>query len=200
MNTKILIIPILCSLLLAACGNSPKKAAQNETANTQVTDFESGEGAEEGTVEDEVTSEKMTEAEAIGYLETFKKLLLGDKIEELADLMHFPIEGDYAWEADKDDPYRTKRDFMENHSKFFGGDLKSLFQKADLKKAFKEDYAITIKREPNIELTIRFRIDDEQVLNFMADYNEIDLVETTTVYRARKIDGKIQLTAIFIAG
>ena len=42
-----LIIPILCGLLLVACENSPKKAAQNVTTNTEVPDFESGEGAEE---------------------------------------------------------------------------------------------------------------------------------------------------------
>ena len=46
-----LILPILCSLLLAACVNSPKKATQNTTTNTEVCDLEPNERVSEATVE-----------------------------------------------------------------------------------------------------------------------------------------------------
>jgi len=151
----------------------------------------------------------LTEDEIIRYLETFKELLLNNKIEELADLIHFPVEGNYVWEDGNDEihfnPYRTEADFIENYPRLFGEDLVNLLEKADFTKAFKEDYHVTIKREPNIELTFNIifaKTEHEKHIDFSVNYDETDcdVCESSVIYRLGKVDGKIKLTAIQMAG
>ena len=204
MRKTVIIFSVLV-LITSGCGQTTRK-------QVEITDNEIVvEQTENNPLIEKETTEKLTEYEAISYLETFRELLLNNQIEELTDLIHFPIEGDYVWEQTNKDgevvynfnSYRTEKDFVENYSKLFGEDLTSLLKKVDFKKALKEYDNIMIRKEPNIELTFYVSIDDdEQELEFMVGYDETDcdICESAIIYRSRKIDGKIKLTTILFAG
>ena len=203
MRKTVIIFSVLV-LITSGCGQTTRK-------QVEITDNEIVvEQTENNPLIEKETTEKLTEYEAISYLETFRELLLNNQIEELADLIHFPIEGDYVWEQTNKDgevvydfnPYYTKKDFVENYSKLFGEDLTSLLKKADFKKVLKEYGNIMVRKEPNIELTFYVSLYDEQELEFMVGYDATDCetCESAIIYRSRKIDGKIKLTTILFAG
>ena len=131
---KNILLLIYILILLSSCGN--------EVINSK-------------TVEDECdsilqinTDTILTNNDIRNYFEKFKMLLLEERIEDLTDLIYFPVEGDYSWEETNEkgelsrdfNPYRKKEDFINNYSKLFGSDLIKIFQKVDLEKFFQEDY------------------------------------------------------------
>lgn len=204
-----LILPLLSFIFFLSCaGKTPssvekdnKYRAEKDNGNIQQADS------------------TLTEGEVILYFETFKELLLDEKIEELSELINFPVEGDYSWEQLNDDgelkrvfnPYRTKEDFIENHSILFGKDMVNLLKKVDFKESLQKDYRVTIKKKPDIELT--FTVDNIDWLKLETEQKPTDVNFQISsekagskiggkgiIYRFRKVDKKIRLTAIQFVG
>jgi len=202
---KNILLLIYILILLSSCGN--------EVINSK-------------TVEDECdsilqinTDTILTNNDIRNYFEKFKMLLLEERIEDLTDLIYFPVEGDYSWEETNEkgelsrdfNPYRKKEDFINNYSKLFGSDLIKIFQKVDLEKFFQEDYHVFFINESNQKLN--FSIDFESYSNpiteknptaisFEIDYEttDSDIGEKGIIYRFKKINGEIKLFAIQFVG
>jgi len=202
------ILPLLSFMIFISCGGKTvnPEEIKKEDIKEQKTD----------TIQQEDT---LTKDEVILYFETFRELLLNGKIEELADLIHFPVEGDYSWEQVNDkgelkrdfNPYRKREDFIKNHSKLFGEDMTNLLKKVDFKESLNKDYRVTITKEPNTELSFTvgfidwFKPEREQEpteVNFEIDRKEIGstIGGKGIIYRFSKIDKKIRLTAIQFVG
>lgn len=199
------------TLIFLSCGDKLK--SQKNTDNDNIVTVQ----ADIITVQSSDTI--LTNDEVIIYFETFRGLLTKGEIEKLTDLVHFPVEGDYSWERTNEDgkvvrdfnPYRGKEDLIENYSKLFGEDLVNVLEKVDFQKALEENYSVTIKKKPNVEIS--FNVDfinwlepiEKQkptMVSFGLNFDEIDcdICEHGVIYRFQKVDGIIKLTAIQFVG
>jgi|GEM_PF-5982342 hypothetical protein len=161
----------------------------------------------------------ITVDEAVAYLDKFRELLLNDNVRQLAELIHFPIEGDYArfieGEANAVEYdfnfYRTKEDFYKYHAELFDRDMKDVLSEADFAKALQDDsYSVMIKQPPNIEISFYAHLEQPEpeegtkptTMHFGIGYDETDcgICEGGIVFYLRKIDGEIKLVAIQFVG
>ena len=215
-------IPVF--LFFLSCGNKAanQKNIENEFPIEQQTDTLLTQLSQNEKGIEQQADMILTDDEVIYYFQTFREFLLKGKIDELADLVHFPVEGDYHYEwilNEKGErvrdfnPYRKKEDFIENYSKFFGKDLKNLFKKVDFRKSLQEDYPVVMNKKPTMEAILRiyyhnknpFGQEPEQkptqvILSLNYEPTNDDIGGGGIIYRFEKIEGKIKLIAIQFVG
>lgn len=148
----------------------------------------------------ECRGRSMTEDEVVGYFDTFRKLLLAADIEQLAGLVHFPVEGDYSWEQPDEtgvlkrhfNPYRTKVAFIADYSRLFGSDMPNLLLNDGSGTATVGGKIAEAMAAINIREQIHFGVSCKEIGN--------DIGERGIIYRFRKVCENIKLVAIQFIG
>lgn len=207
----------MISLIVFSCnGKREKTTMQNIRENTThvaVNTILADSIVSESVVDkDDLQYDQITEKEAITFLKKFKQLVLKQDIEQLTELINFPLISDcwYMVHGNYDTVSSTvpfmKKDFIQHHSKIIDNEMIRLLKLFDFNKSFQEGYHkdIRINKIKTISMVVSFYTNDDAEPNSVKFYIGIGKEEIEPdwksewgyIYHFKKINGEIKLWLI----